>query len=128
MDIEVFNQFVDEALEGVPENLSSHIENLSIVVDSFPDEDQLFSVGLQPGDTLFGLYQGVPLPLRSANYSLVLPDVITIYKDVIEAECRSDLEIREQVRKTVIHELGHYFGFNDDELYALETRWNDAGR
>ena len=77
MDIEVFNQFVDEALEGVPENLSSHIENLSIVVDSFPDEDQLFSVGLQPGDTLFGLYQGVPLPLRSANYSLVLPDVIT---------------------------------------------------
>ena len=68
MDIEVFNQFVDEALEGVPENLSSHIENLSIVVDSFPDEDQLFSVGLQPGDTLFGLYQGVPLPLRSANY------------------------------------------------------------
>ena len=126
MDIEVFNQFVDEALEGVPENLSSHIENLSIVVDSFPDEDQLFSVGLQPGDTLFGLYQGVPLPLRSANYSLVLPDVITIYKDVIEAECRSDLEIREQVRKTVIHELGHYFGFNDDELYALEKRWNDA--
>ena len=128
MDIQVFNQFVDEALEGVPENLSSHIENLSIVVDSFPDEDQLFSVGLQPGDTLFGLYQGVPLPLRSANYSLVLPDVITIYKDVIEAECRSDLEIREQVRKTVIHELGHYFGFNDDELYALEKRWNDAGR
>tara|TARA_B100000686_G_C16720441_1_gene934618 strand:- start:334 stop:720 length:387 start_codon:yes stop_codon:yes gene_type:complete len=128
VDIEVFNQFVDEALEGVPENLSSHIENLSIVVDSFPDEDQLFSVGLQPGDTLFGLYQGVPLPLRSANYSLVLPDVITIYKDVIEAECRSDLEIREQVRKTVIHELGHYFGFNDDELYALEKRWNDAGR
>ena len=128
MDIEVFNQFVDEALEGVPENLSSHIENLSIVVDSFPDEDQLFSVGLLPGDTLFGLYQGVPLPLRSANYSLVLPDVITIYKDVIEAECRSDLEIREQVRKTVIHELGHYFGFNDDELYALEKRWNDAGR
>ena len=128
MDIEVFNQFVDEALEGVPENLSSHIENLSIVVDSFPDEDQLFSVGLQPGDTLFGLYQGVPLPLRSANYSLVLPDVITIYKDVIEAECRSDLEIRVQVRKTVIHELGHYFGFNDDELYALEKRWNDAGR
>ena len=128
MDIEVFNQFVDEALEGVPENLSSHIENLSIVVDSFPDEDQLFSVGLQPGDTLFGLYQGVPLPLRSANYSLVLPDVITIYKDVIEAECRSDLEIREQVRKTVIHELGHYFGFNDDQLYALEKRWNDAGR
>ena len=128
MDIEVFNQFVDEALEGVPENLSSHIENLSIVVDSFPDEDQLFSVGLQPGDTLFGLYLGVPLPLRSANYSLVLPDVITIYKDVIEAECRSDLEIREQVRKTVIHELGHYFGFNDDELYALEKRWNDAGR
>ena len=101
---------------------------MSIVVDSFPDEDQLFSVGLQPGDTLFGLYQGVPLPLRSANYSLVLPDVITIYKDVIEAECRSDLEIREQVRKTVIHELGHYFGFNDDELYALEKRWNDAGR
>ena len=128
MDIEVFNQFVDEALEGVPENLSSHIENLSIVVDSFPDEDQLFSVGLQPGDTLFGLYQGVPLPLRSANYSLVLPDVITIYKDVIEAECRSDLEIREQVRKTVIHELGHYFGFNDDELYALEKGWNQARR
>ena len=128
MDIEVFNQFVDEALEGVPESLSSHIENLNIIVDSFPDEDQLFSVGLQPGDTLFGLYQGVPLPLRGGNYSLVLPDVITIYKDVIEAECRSDLEIREQVRKTVIHELGHYFGFNDDELYALEKRWNDAGR
>ena len=101
---------------------------MNIIVDSFPDEDQLFSVGLQHGDTLFGLYQGVPLPLRGGNYSLVLPDVITIYKDVIEAECGSDLEIREQVRKTVIHELGHYFGFNDDELYALEKGWKQARR
>ena len=89
MDIEVFNQFVAEAFEGIPENLSSHIENLNIVVASFPDEDQLFSVGLQSGDTLFGLYQGVPLPMRGENYSLVLPDVITIYKDVIEARSGS---------------------------------------
>tara|TARA_B100000809_G_C15040276_1_gene495300 strand:+ start:613 stop:999 length:387 start_codon:yes stop_codon:yes gene_type:complete len=128
VDIEVFNQFVAEAFEGIPENLSSHIENLNIVVASFPDEDQLFSVGLQPGDTLFGLYQGVPLPMRGENYSLVLPDVITIYKDVIESQCGSDLEVRDQVRKTVIHELGHYFGFNDDELYVFEKGWNSARR
>ena len=75
--------------------------------------------GLGPGRTLLGLYHGVPLMARGENYNLVLPDKISIYQEAIESMCTNDDEVREQVRITVLHELGHYFGIDDDRLLEL---------
>lgn len=75
--------------------------------------------GIGPGDLLFGLYHGIPLPARGENYNLVLPDKISIYQESIEAVCDTDDEVREQVRVTVLHEIGHYFGIDDERLHEL---------
>jgi len=76
-------------------------------------------LGLGPGQTLFGLYEGVPLTERSSHYGMVLPDKITIFRQPIEAYCRSEEEIRQMVRRTVLHELAHHFGIPDQRLREL---------
>ncbi|WBL35224.1 metallopeptidase family protein [Tepidiforma flava] len=85
------------------------------------------SAGIGPNDLLLGLYHGIPLTRRGDNYNLVVPDKISIYQDHIEAICETDDEIREQVRKTVLHELGHYFGIDDDRLHD-HSAWADAAQ
>ncbi len=75
--------------------------------------------GIGPGKLLLGLYHGIPLTKRGEFYNLVAPDKISIYQEHIEAVCETDDEVREQVRKTVLHELGHYFGIDDDRLHEL---------
>lgn len=75
--------------------------------------------GIGPGRLLLGLYHGVPLTHRGENYNLVPPDKISIYQEPIEAICATDEEVRDQVRKTVLHELAHYFGIDDDRLEEL---------
>ena len=75
--------------------------------------------GVPGGHILLGLYTGVPLTDRGTNYNLVPPDAIVIYQEPIEDVCHTDDEIRDQVRKTVLHELGHYFGINDSRLDEL---------
>ena len=75
--------------------------------------------GLGPRSLLLGLYHGVPLTKRGESYNLVAPDKISIYQEHIEAICSDDDEMREQIRKTVLHELGHYFGIDDDRLHEL---------
>jgi predicted Zn-dependent protease with MMP-like domain len=77
------------------------------------------SVGTRADGILLGLYQGVPLPRRGSDYGNVLPDKITIYQESIEMIAADPDQIREQVRKTVLHELGHYFGIDDDRLHEL---------
>ena len=77
------------------------------------------AAGVGPGRTLLGLYHGIPLTQRGEYYNLVPPDKISIYQEPIEEFCRDDDEVREQVRKTVLHELGHYFGIDDDRLHEL---------
>ena len=75
--------------------------------------------GLGPRSLLLGLYHGIPLTQRGEYYNLVAPDKISIYQEHVEAICSDDDEVREQVRKTVLHELGHYFGIDDDRLHEL---------
>lgn len=84
-----------------------------------PPAAELRRAGVPEGHTLLGLYTGIPLPDRGGSYNLVPPDLITIFQEPIEELCRSDDEVREQVRKTVLHELGHYFGISDSRLDEL---------
>ncbi len=95
------------------------MENIAIEIEDHPSPALLRDMGIESG-TLFGLYQGVPLTEREWNYGNVLPDRIVIYQRPIEAAASSSEEIEEIVRDTVMHEIGHYFGFSDSELDEME--------
>jgi len=119
MDRSSFEKLVENALTRLPHRFKQKIKNISIEVEDSPSPEILQEMGIERG-TLFGLYQGVPLPAREWNYGNVLPDRIVIYQRPIEQAAQSPEEIEEVVLETVIHEIGHYFGFNDDELYSIE--------
>ncbi|MBI4715315.1 MAG: metallopeptidase family protein, partial [Nitrospirae bacterium] len=120
MDRKVFEALVEEALEDLPKKFAKALKNIHVTVEDTPTLEDLDSVDLDPGETLFGLYHGIPLPDRGMDYANVLPDRIAIYQRPIEAVCRNRAEIVEEIRITVFHELGHYFGMSDEEMEALE--------
>jgi predicted Zn-dependent protease with MMP-like domain len=105
---EPFAQMVSHALDGLPADLGAVMSNVAVTVD----QD---STALE----LLGLYQGVPLTARTSQYSAVMPDRITIFRHAICAICRTEDEVVEQVRRTVIHEIGHHFGIDDEHLRTL---------
>ncbi len=114
-----FEALVAEALRGIPADLRGALDNIEVVVDDWPTEEQLADVGLGPDDVLFGLYQGTPLPDRSPMTPYRLPDVITIFQGPVEEECETEEEMQEEVRRTVVHEIAHYFGFDEERLAEL---------
>lgn len=119
MERDKFRRLVDEALDSLPDRLRARIANLEIVVESRPTAEDLEQAGLERDDVLLGLYHGIPLPDRSGGYSFALPDKISIYQDPIESICADDDEVREEVRITVLHEIGHYFGIGEERLGEL---------
>jgi predicted Zn-dependent protease with MMP-like domain len=112
-----FYELVERALEGLPRELTQLLDNVAIVVEEWPDYSTPLVVE-DPEDTLYGLYEGVPLTERGWGYSGVLPDKITIFRGPLERDFEPD-ELEEQVRITVVHEIAHYFGFNEDRLEEL---------
>lgn len=120
MSRDEFDRLVDEALAGLPERFRAQIENVAIAVRDHPTREQLERAELDSGEMLLGLYVGVPLTARGAHYGMVAPDVIYIFQKPIEALCRSEDEIRAQIRETVQHEIAHYFGISDARLEEIE--------
>ncbi len=114
-----FEQLVADALRGIPPDLRGALDNIEVVVDDWPTEEHLADAGMEPDDVLFGLYHGTPLPDRSPMLPYTLPDVITIFQGPIEEECDTEDEIREEIRRTVVHEIAHYFGFDEERLAEL---------
>ena len=112
-------RLVREAVATLPPALLGRVHNVDIVIERRPTARDRKLAGLGPGQTLLGLYHGVPLTARGEFYNLVPPDKISIYQEPIEALCADDDEVREQVRRTVLHELGHYFGIDDERLKEL---------
>lgn len=108
-----------EAVALLPPELMARVHNVDIVIEARPSLREMRAAGISPRHTLLGLYHGIPLTKRGENYNLVPPDKISIYQEPIESLCETDDEVREQVRKTVLHELGHYFGINDARLHEL---------
>lgn len=119
MDPTDFETLVAEALESLPEELARYLNNVEVIVEWAPSPEQLRRMGLQPHQTLLGLYEGIPLTQRTSSYGLVLPDRITIFQRPIEQFCRTPQQMRAQVRRTVIHEIAHHFGISDDRLHEL---------
>lgn len=120
MDRSEFEALVRAALDELPEEFARRLENIEVVIEEEPSPALLRALGIDPRrGTLFGLYQGVPLHQRGAGYGGVLPDKISIFRRPLLQACASPERLREQVRRTVIHEIGHYFGLDDDEIRGL---------
>jgi predicted Zn-dependent protease with MMP-like domain len=115
-----FEALVERALRQLPRTFRQRIANIAVVVEDWADAATLEEMGIEPPDTLYGLYRGVDLTRRDSSYGNVLPDVITIYQGPIEEDAADEEEMREIVRETVIHELGHYFGLDDETMHRIE--------
>ena len=119
MERQRFEWLVARAVESLPEEFHSKLENIDVVVEEQPTPRQLSEAGLKRGETLLGLYQGVPLTRRGGHYGMVLPDKITIFQKPIEARCKNDAEIKAEIRRVVQHEIAHHFGIGDAKLNQL---------
>lgn len=115
-----FEVLIAEALDELPPFFQDRMENVEVLVQPWPSRLDLDAAGIPRGYTLLGLYHGIPLTERTQGYNLVPPDTITLFQGPIEAAAGQDPDaIRAQVRRTVIHEIAHYFGISDDRLREL---------
>lgn len=115
-----FEALVERALRTLPRRFREEIANVAIVVEDWADDETLRELDIEPPDTLYGLYRGIDLTHRDTSYGNVLPDTIHIYQGPIEEDCADAAEMAELVRDTVIHEIGHYFGLDDDTMEGIE--------
>ena len=112
-----FERVVQEALAQIPDDLAERIENVAVMAEDQPSRETLLELGMDPEeDLLFGLYEGVALPERGSDYANALPDRILIFRLPLLEACETRRELRREIRLTVIHELGHYFGLEEKEL------------
>jgi predicted Zn-dependent protease with MMP-like domain len=118
-----FERLVSEAILLIPKRFRREMKNLAIVVEDEPSLDLLEEMEIEPPDSLYGLYQGTPLPERSFSTPIELPDRITLYQRPIEEDCEDDDDIRAVIGETLIHEVGHYFGLSEEEIEEIEERY-----
>jgi predicted Zn-dependent protease with MMP-like domain len=119
MSHEAFSLLVKESVAELPKEFKKLLKNIAVIVEDEPGPEERERFG-PSGGRLLGLYHGVPYKHRGPYYGNHPPDVIVIYKNSIESVCDTEEEVRRQVRATVIHEIGHYFGFSDRELREIE--------
>ncbi len=113
---EEFEALVEKALENLPKEFASLLENVLVAVEEEPSEDDLTSLGLDPeSDELLGLYFGVPLSERDSSYT-ALPDQVTLYRGPILRSCETRQQVLREIRDTLVHEVGHYFGLEEHEM------------
>jgi predicted Zn-dependent protease with MMP-like domain len=116
MEIEQFEELVAQVVNELPEFFQDRLDNVDVIVEEFPDRHTMRLARVRSPYDLLGFYHGVPLTERTANYGLVAPDKISIYRRPIEIQCRSDEELRAMIRRVVLHEIAHHFGISDNRL------------
>jgi len=114
--LEEFEALVEQALEGLPEELVELLDNVAVLVEEEPDPEDLEAMGLDPRDELFGLYQGVPLADRDSFYMGALPDRVVLYRGPILRACDNRRQVIREIRDTLVHELGHHFGMEEEDM------------
>jgi len=122
MENDEFEKLVAEGLDSVPDEFLKYLGNVAVIVEESPTVEQMRKLQLRPYSLLFGLYEGVSLKGRALPYAASLPDKITIFKNPILAVSRTSDDVKEKVRKTVIHEIAHHLGMNENEVREMERR------
>ena len=117
----LFEELVEDGINAIPPPFNGKIENIAFIVEDEPSPEQRRQLGLRCDQTLFGLYEGVPLPLRMGATKL-MPDKITIFKNPIEHYAKTLKDVKDQVKHTVWHEVAHYFGLDHDRIHELENK------
>ncbi len=115
---EEFTQLANEVFEDLPDEFHRKIENIEIFIDDWPSPEVCLNLKIRR-ENLLGLYTGVPIGKRSFFHTFTLPNQIYLYQKNIERICRSHQELADQIRRTLLHEIGHHFGMNDRELRSL---------
>ena len=121
-----FEKLIADAMDDLAEKVARNMDNVVVVWADEPTEAQRIKMKLQPYQTLFGLYEGIPKPARGAGYNLVLPDKITIFKGPIMRASQDMQQLKEFVHNTVWHEIAHHFGLNHAQIEALEQDDNHS--
>ena len=128
MKREVFERLVADALTTIPRRFRAAMANLAIVVEDEPSPELLGEMEIGPADTLLGLYQGIPLTERRWDYGNALPDRILLFQGPHEREAADDDDLVGSIGETLIHEIGHYFGMDEDQIEEIEERyWRGEG-
>ena len=121
MSLEEFQRLVDKAVEDIPEEFRKHLDNVDIGIEIWPTAEEMKSIRAHPHTILFGLYRGVPKTKRGLYYSGVLPDKISIFAGPIISMSNDIDGAKLQIKKTVIHEIGHYFGMSEEAIRKAEN-------
>jgi predicted Zn-dependent protease with MMP-like domain len=119
MDAARFEELVDQAIESLPDEFRERMDNVDIVIADVPTQRQQNRTDRARGEIILGLYEGVPLTERTAGYTFVVPDKITIFQKNIESFYHDDKAIVKEIRRVVLHEIAHHFGIDDDRLDEL---------
>lgn len=123
MSDEQFEQTIADAIDGLPEHFLEHAKNVAIVWAEEPTPEQRQKLKLRGNQSLFGLYEGIPLTGRGNGYNLVLPDKITIFKLPILHMCQTEAQVAAQVKHTLWHEIAHHYGLDHDRIHKIEDNW-----
>ena len=121
MQRESFEALVAKAIYSLPKEFRDRLENIDVVVEDLPTSQQLSKVGLKRYTDLLGLYEGVPLTERGRGYGMVLPDKITLFQKPIEARCRFNWEVEQEIQRVLCHEIAPHFGISEERLQRIES-------
>jgi predicted Zn-dependent protease with MMP-like domain len=119
---EEFDQLISQVMDELPQQYLEGLQNVVIVYEDEPTREQRAELQLHCHQTLYGLYQGIPRPLRGAGYNMVLPDKITIFKLPLLRTSATMIDLRRQVKHTLWHEIAHYYGLDHERIHELEAR------
>lgn len=117
-----FDALITRAMDELPQEYIKGLDNVAIVMADEPSAEQKHKMKLRENTILLGLYEGIPLPQRGAGYTFVLPDKITLFKHSILRVVRSQEELFEQIKRTLWHEIAHYYGLNHAQMDALQEK------
>ena len=117
-----FDKLISQVMDELPHEYIERLNNVLITYADEPSAEQRTKLKLRCNQTLFGLYEGVPLPARGGGYNFVLPDRITIFKGPITRASENFAELREQTKRTLWHEIAHFYGLDHDRIHQLENK------